>query len=67
MMATGPETQPSCAIPHASESTPEPITAVIMCALAVISVPTYVQQLVENQFVIYQCTYDYVMYVPVLF
>lgn len=40
-MAAGPETQPSCAMHHASESTPEPITAVIMCALAVISVPTY--------------------------
>uniref|UniRef100_A0A0A9EN41 Uncharacterized protein n=1 Tax=Arundo donax TaxID=35708 RepID=A0A0A9EN41_ARUDO len=36
---TGPITQPSCAIAQASDRTPEPITAVMMCALAVTSVP----------------------------
>ncbi|KAL0694518.1 hypothetical protein Bca4012_061698 [Brassica carinata] len=34
-----PATQPSCAIAQANDNTPEPITAVIMCALAVINVP----------------------------
>jgi hypothetical protein len=36
---TGPITHPSCAIAHASDSTPDPITAVMMCALAVTRVP----------------------------
>jgi hypothetical protein len=40
-IATGPPTQPSCATLHASESTPEPITAVMMCAIAVHTVPAY--------------------------
>jgi len=38
-MAAGPATQPSCAMAQARERTPEPITAVIMCALAVQNVP----------------------------
>jgi len=36
------ETSPSCAIAHAKDSTPEPITAVIMCALAVHLSPVFV-------------------------
>lgn len=36
----GPATQPICAIAHASDRTPEPITAVIICALAVNHVPS---------------------------
>jgi hypothetical protein len=36
---TGPTTQPSCAVAQARESTPEPMTAVMMCALAVHTVP----------------------------
>jgi hypothetical protein len=32
---TGPTTQPSCAVDQARDSTPEPMTAVMMCALAV--------------------------------
>lgn len=35
----GPTSQPSCAVAHARESTPEPITAVIIWALAVPTVP----------------------------
>jgi hypothetical protein len=38
-MVTGPNSQPSCAVDQARESTPEPMTAVIMCALAVHTVP----------------------------
>uniref|UniRef100_A0A0A9ED31 Uncharacterized protein n=1 Tax=Arundo donax TaxID=35708 RepID=A0A0A9ED31_ARUDO len=38
-MTAGPATQPSCAMAHPSDSTPDPITAVIMCALAVHIVP----------------------------
>lgn len=34
-----PVTQPNCAIAHARDKTPDPITAVIICALAVINVP----------------------------
>jgi hypothetical protein len=34
-----PVTHPSCAIAHASDSTPDPITAVMMCAVAVHTVP----------------------------
>ena len=37
----GPATHPICAIAHASDNTPDPITAVIMCALAVTHVPTH--------------------------
>jgi hypothetical protein len=37
--ARGPATQPSCATLQASASTPEPITAVTMCAVAVHTVP----------------------------
>lgn len=36
----GPATQPICAIAHASDNTPEPITAVMIWALAVIHVPS---------------------------
>lgn len=36
----GPATQPICAIAHASDKTPDPITAVIICALAVNHVPS---------------------------
>lgn len=35
----GPATHPSWPIAQANDSTPEPITAVMMCALAVHSVP----------------------------
>lgn len=35
----GPATHPSCAIAHASDRTPDPITAVTMCALAVHTPP----------------------------
>lgn len=53
----GPATHPNWAIAQANESTPEPMTAVIICALAVINVPknTFIQELsfvftVKNQF-----------------
>jgi len=36
---SGPTTHPNCAIAHARDSTPDPITAVIIWALAVIHVP----------------------------
>ena len=36
-----PAIHPSCAIAQACERTPEPIMAVIMCALAVHSVPAF--------------------------
>lgn len=39
MRTAGPVAQPSWAIDHARESTPDPITAVMMCALAVTTVP----------------------------
>lgn len=39
MSTTGPATHPSWAIAQPSDSTPDPITAVIMCALAVHRVP----------------------------
>lgn len=39
----GPATHPSCAMAHANDSTPDPITAVMMCALAVINVPSLLQ------------------------
>ena len=38
-MAAGPATHPSCAMLHASDSTPDPITAVITCAAAVHMLP----------------------------
>lgn len=34
-----PAIHPSCATPHASDRTPEPIIAVIICALAVQTFP----------------------------
>ncbi|URE02591.1 hypothetical protein MUK42_19783 [Musa troglodytarum] len=37
-MDTGPAIQPSWAVLHASESTPEPMTAVMMCATQVVVV-----------------------------
>ncbi|URE48304.1 hypothetical protein MUK42_32645 [Musa troglodytarum] len=39
--ATGPAIQPSCAIAHAKDSTPEPMTAVTICELAVHTVPAH--------------------------
>jgi hypothetical protein len=39
IIVTGPKSHPSCAVDQARESTPEPMTAVIMCALAVHTVP----------------------------
>lgn len=38
-ITVGPATQPSCPIAHANDSTPDPITAVIMCDEAVQKVP----------------------------
>lgn len=38
-MTAGPATQPSWPMAHASDNTPDPITAVIMCALEVHTVP----------------------------
>lgn len=38
-ITVGPATQPSCPIAHAKDSTPDPITAVIMCDEAVQKVP----------------------------
>jgi hypothetical protein len=38
-MTAGPAAHPSCAIAHASDRTPDPMTAVMMCALAVHTVP----------------------------
>lgn len=38
-MTEGPITQPSCAIAHANDNTPDPTTAVIMCELVVQTVP----------------------------
>ena len=37
----GPITHPICAMLHANDSTPDPITAVITCADAVHTVPAY--------------------------
>ncbi|RWW44702.1 hypothetical protein BHE74_00049517 [Ensete ventricosum] len=44
-MTAGPATHPSWPIAHAKESTPEPITAVTMCALAVHTVPVKISKL----------------------
>lgn len=38
-MTVGPATQPSCPIAQANDNTPEPITAVIICDVAVQKVP----------------------------
>jgi hypothetical protein len=38
-MTAGPATQPSWPMAHASDNTPDPITAVMMCALEVHTVP----------------------------
>lgn len=38
-MTAGPATQPSWPMAHASDNTPDPITAVMMCALAVHTEP----------------------------
>ena len=43
-MTAGPAIHPSWAIAHANERTPEPITAVIMWALAVQTVPNSHQE-----------------------
>ena len=40
---TGPATHPICAIAHAKESTPDPMTAVTMCADAVIQFPAMIE------------------------
>ena len=42
---TGPTTQPSCAVDQVRDSTPEPMTAVMMCALAVQTVPEINQEI----------------------
>lgn len=47
IMVTGPKSQPSCAVDQARESTPEPMTAVMMCALAVHTVPGVTKKLFE--------------------
>lgn len=39
MRATGPAIQPNWAVAHAKDNTPEPITAVIIWALVVNTVP----------------------------
>lgn len=39
--ASGPATQPNCAILHARDNTPAPITPVIICATADHIVPSY--------------------------
>lgn len=39
---TGPAIHPNWATAHANDSTPEPITAVTMCALAVTHVPSWI-------------------------
>lgn len=44
MRTAGPATQPSWAMAHARDSTPDPITAVMICALAVIHVPSQVHK-----------------------
>nr|AFK49417.1 unknown [Medicago truncatula] len=46
----GPATQPICAIAHASDRTPEPITAVIICALAVNHVPVLLARPSSSKF-----------------
>ena len=44
----GPAIHPSCAVAHANDSTPEPITAVIMWALAVHTLPVNSWSLNQN-------------------
>jgi len=48
IIIAGPATQPSWAIAQAKDSTPEPITAVIMCALEVQTVPVFVKLRVSD-------------------
>lgn len=38
-MTAGPAAHPSCPIAHANDSTPEPMTAVMICDVAVQKVP----------------------------
>jgi len=40
MRTIHPAIQPNCATAHANDSTPDPITAVTMCALAVTHDPS---------------------------
>lgn len=42
----GPATQPSCAIAHANDRTPDPITAVIICDVEVQKVPAPKHQVI---------------------
>ena len=49
-----PAIHPSCATPHASERTPEPMIAVIICALAVQTFPISTTQM----YVISAAVYD---------
>lgn len=46
----GPATHPSCAIAHASDRTPDPITAVTMCALAVHTPPATIDHNIINPY-----------------
>jgi len=47
-MENGPASQPSCAVLHGRDSTPDPITPVTMCATAVHTVPSsHVSELVS--------------------
>lgn len=39
IIQTGPPIQPNCAVLHASDSIPEPITEVIICETHVLVVP----------------------------
>jgi len=41
MIVRGPPIQPSCAMLHANDNTPDPITPVTMCATAVHTVPVF--------------------------
>lgn len=50
MRTAGPATQPNWAIAHASDNTPDPITAVIICALAVNKVPSIFQNQTQKYF-----------------
>jgi len=48
MTESGPASQPSCAVLHGRDSTPDPITPVTMCATAVHTVP-FVHKVKFNQ------------------
>jgi len=53
MRTAGPATQPNCAIAQAKDNTPDPITAVMMWALAVNHVPlskTYQPKIYQNNY-----------------